>query len=87
MQPVAFRGPLRHALKEQMGRPNWTIPDYDLVITYYLRSLDDMQALTTDPEWVELEKEASKKSNMEIGHFVAGHEIVHFENNEAGASS
>lgn len=87
IQPVQFREPLRHTLKTAMGRPGWTIPDYDMVTTYWLRSLDDMQALTTDPEWAELEKEACTKCNMSIGHFVVGHEIVHFENNEAAASS
>lgn len=40
-------------LKTAMGRPEWTIPDYDMVTTYWLRSLKDMQALTTDLEWVE----------------------------------
>lgn len=37
-------------------------------------------ALTMDPEWAELEKEACTKSNLSIGHFVVGHEILHFEN-------
>lgn len=74
-------------LKTAMGRPGWTIPDYDMVTTYWLHNLDDMQALTTDPEWAELEKEAVTKANMPIGHFVLGREIVHFEGNEAGASS
>lgn len=81
IQPAQFREPLRHTLKTAMGRPDWTIPDYDMVTTYWLRTLDDMQALTIDPEWAELEKEACTKSNMSIGHFVVGHEIVHFENN------
>lgn len=66
-----------------MGRPDWSVPDYDLTISYWLHSLDDMQALTMDPEWAELEKEASTKGNMKIGQFVAGYEIVQFENNEA----
>ncbi|ROW12643.1 hypothetical protein VMCG_00583 [Cytospora schulzeri] len=87
VQPVQFREPLRHALKTEMGRPDWTIPDYDLVTTYWLRSLDDMLALTTDPEWAELEKGAQAISNMSIGHFVVGHEIVQFENNVPGAGS
>ncbi|KAI1866313.1 uncharacterized protein JN550_007701 [Neoarthrinium moseri] len=70
-----------------MGRPDWTVPDYDLVTTYWLCSLDDMRALTADPEWVQLEKEACIKSNIAIGHFVVGHEVVHFEGNvdDAGA--
>lgn len=70
-----------------MGRPDWIVPDYDLTISYYLHSLDDMQALTMDPLWAELEKEAGTKSNMTIGQFVAGYEIVQFENNEAPSSA
>lgn len=66
-----------------MGMPDWTVPDYDMVTTYWIRSMDDMQALTTDPEWAELEKEAAARTNMSIGHLVVGHEIVHFEKNSA----
>lgn len=78
---------MRHALKTDMGRPDWTVPDYDLVTTYWLRSLDDMQALTTDPVWAELEKDAATKSNLSIGHFVIGHEVVQFEGNVDGAGA
>ncbi|KAI6084115.1 hypothetical protein F4821DRAFT_271364 [Hypoxylon rubiginosum] len=87
LQPTGFRGPMRHALKTDMGRPDWTVPDYDLVTTYWLRSLDDMQALTTDPVWAELEKDAATKSNLSIGHFVIGHEVVQFEGNVDGAGA
>ncbi|KAI2602194.1 hypothetical protein GGR54DRAFT_625319 [Hypoxylon sp. NC1633] len=66
---------MRHVLKEGMGRPDWTFPDYDLVTTYWLRSLDDMQALTADPEWAKLEKEACIRSNMSVRHFVVGYEV------------
>lgn len=64
-----------------MGRPEWTVPDCDLVMTYWLRSLDDMTALTKSPEWAELEVEAEKITNIALGQFVVGHEIVQFENN------
>lgn len=87
IQPSNTREPFRHALKNEMGRPDWTVPDYDLVISYYVPSMDVMQALTTDPEWAELEKMAAVKCNMSVGHFVAGHEIVHFEGNNAGSTS
>ncbi|KAF7537327.1 hypothetical protein G7054_g3806 [Neopestalotiopsis clavispora] len=86
-QPSNTREPFRHALKNEMGRPDWTVPDYDLVISYYVPSMDVMQALTTDPEWAELEKMAAVKCNMSVGHFVAGHEIVHFEGNNGGSTS
>ncbi|KUI66623.1 hypothetical protein VM1G_02542 [Cytospora mali] len=84
---AVFREPLHHALKTAMDRPDWTIPDYDLVTTYWLHSLDDMQNLTMDPEWAELEKEAAAISNMSIGQFVVGHEKVQFEGNKAGAGA
>lgn len=70
-----------------MGRPDWTVPDYDLVTTFWVHSLDDMHALTADPEWVQLEKEAAARSDLSIGHFVVGHEIVHFEGNEKSGGS
>ena len=72
-----------------MGRPGWAIPDYDMVMTYWLRSLDDLGLMTTDPTWAELEEGAQARTNMSVGHFVVGHEVVHFENNEpaAGAST
>lgn len=86
VQPVHFREPLHHALKTDMGRPDWTGPPYDLVTTYWLRSLDDMLALAMDSEWAELEKEAQARSNMSIGQFVVGHEVVHFDNNKEAGS-
>lgn len=73
-------------LKAQ-GRSEWSVPDYDLTITYWLPSLDAMKSLTSDPEWAELEQEALTKTNMTIGHFVIGHEIVHFENNVVGTDA
>ncbi|KAG8159215.1 hypothetical protein KVR01_010876 [Diaporthe batatas] len=81
VNPPHFREPLRHALKTDMGRPGWSIPDYDMVTTYWLHSLDDLRLMTTTPEWAELEVGAQAITNMDKGHFVVGHEIVHFENN------
>ncbi|KAK7754483.1 hypothetical protein SLS62_003503 [Diatrype stigma] len=63
----------------EMGRPEWTVPDYDIVMSYWLRSVDDLRALTTDPEWDELEKEAQEITNMTIGHFVIGHQTIHLQ--------
>jgi hypothetical protein len=70
-----------------MNRPDWTVLEYDLVTTYYLRSLDDMQALTVDPQWVEQKKEAYVKSNMSSEQFVAGYEVVQSEKVELGLLS
>ncbi|KAK7740929.1 hypothetical protein SLS53_004992 [Cytospora paraplurivora] len=81
VQPAQFREPIRHALKNEMGRPGWSIPDYDLVVTYWLRSLDDLKKLTTSPEWAALEEGALAISNTDKGHLVVGYETVQFENN------
>lgn len=43
--------------------------------------------MTTDPAWAELEEGALARTNMSVGHFVIGHEVVHFENNEPIASA
>lgn len=59
-----------------MNRPNWTVPDYDIVMSYWLQDLSTMQTLAADPEWHALEEEAQKWANMDVGHFVIGHEIV-----------
>ncbi|KAK4184882.1 hypothetical protein QBC35DRAFT_466056 [Podospora australis] len=74
--PPHFREPMREAFVLQMGRTNWTVAEYDIVMTYWLRSLNDMAALVQDPEWIELEKEAWRWGNMDIGHVVVGHEII-----------
>ncbi|KJZ72353.1 hypothetical protein HIM_08279 [Hirsutella minnesotensis 3608] len=57
----------------------WTVPDYDIVLSYWLRSIDDMYAMISSSEWDELEKEARPHANMEIGHFLLGHHKVHFD--------
>ncbi|KAK3997953.1 hypothetical protein QBC44DRAFT_346713 [Cladorrhinum sp. PSN332] len=76
--PPCFREPFRQALVNQMERPLWTVPDYDIVISYWLNNLEDMQGVTQDPRWIELEKEASERANLTLGHFVIGHQTVLF---------
>ncbi|CAI6087648.1 unnamed protein product [Clonostachys chloroleuca] len=75
ISPEAVEG-LRHTLKNDMNRPKWTVPEYSIIMSYWLRSMDDLTALTTDPEWFELEKDAQKISNPEFGHIAIGHEIT-----------
>ncbi|KAK4225462.1 hypothetical protein QBC38DRAFT_483072 [Podospora fimiseda] len=77
--PPCFREPFRQALVGPMGRPQWTVPDYDIVISYWLKSVEDLEKATKDPRWIELEeKEVLEKTNMALGHFVIGHESVVF---------
>lgn len=66
-----------------MGRDLWTVPDYDVTMSYWIRSMDDMRALVMSPEWAELEREAQPKGNGAIGHFIVGQQIVHFGSEEA----
>ncbi|KAI0843911.1 hypothetical protein F5Y00DRAFT_249943 [Daldinia vernicosa] len=73
--PPTFREPFRQTLKD-MGRLKWTAPDYDLVMSVWLRSIDDMLALYKYPKWIELEEEAELWCNVTIGHSVIGHEIA-----------
>ncbi|KAK4194830.1 hypothetical protein QBC40DRAFT_290017 [Triangularia verruculosa] len=78
MTPPHFREPFRAAL-QQMGRDQWTIPDYDVVMSYWTPTTDTIQGLTQDPEWIELEqKEALPRANINLGHFEVGHEILQF---------
>jgi hypothetical protein len=66
-----------------LGRSEWSVPNYDLVLSYWLRDPEDMKRLTQDPEWIELEKDAQSRANFSIGHFVAGYETVHLAALEA----
>ena len=56
------------------------MPDYDVVMEYSVPSLETMAGLASSPEWAELEAEAQPKANMRIGHFVAGHQTLQFNN-------
>ncbi|RYP09571.1 hypothetical protein DL764_001256 [Monosporascus ibericus] len=77
-----YREPQREAAK-QMERHEWTVPDYNFIMSYWLRSLDHMRTMVTSPEWIALEKEAQPRAIMRIGHFVVDHQIIHLENDEA----
>ena len=76
--PPCFREPFRDGLVNQMNRPKWTIPDYDIVVTYWLHDLKLMEELRNDPKWVELEVEVLKWANMTLGHMVIGRETILF---------
>lgn len=82
MYPPEQREQQREAAK-QMGRDNWTIPDYDVAMSYWIRSMDDLGAMVMSPEWNELEAESLPKVRIEIGHFLVGQQIVHFGIEEA----
>lgn len=85
--PPHFREFTRNILHTELNRPKWTVPDYDIVMTYWVRSMDDMTALTTDPDWVELEKEATTISDPSIGHIIVGHEFVQIDASSSSTSS
>ncbi|KAL4971441.1 hypothetical protein BDW68DRAFT_196000 [Aspergillus falconensis] len=40
-------------LPDLAHKPGWRMADFDAVISYYVRSPDDMRALLSDPEWIE----------------------------------
>ncbi|KAK4221599.1 hypothetical protein QBC38DRAFT_461320 [Podospora fimiseda] len=84
--PPHFRPPFREALIH-MNRPNWTVPDYDVVQSYWLKDITDMQRLTTDPEWLKLEEEAQFWADMDLGHFVVGHEFIMLSGGKGSASA
>ncbi|KAH9885053.1 hypothetical protein F4778DRAFT_787455 [Xylariomycetidae sp. FL2044] len=86
VKPPQFREPFRKTLQD-FQRPEWTVPEYDLVQTFYLRSLDDMGPLMADPKWHKLEEEAQKLSNMRIGHIVVGHDVVLLDKTQGAGKS
>lgn len=71
--PPAYREPNRDFIKNQLKQPEWTVPDYDAVVSYWIRDPADMGKLTADPE-----KDAPVIANQRLGHLVLGHQTVVF---------
>lgn len=78
LTPEAYRAPNRDFIKNQMKQGEWTVPDYDVVVSYWVHNPADVGKVTADPEWQELEKDAPAVTKQTIGHLVLGHEIVAF---------
>lgn len=78
LTPPAYREPNRDSIKNRLKEPEWTVPDYDAVISYWLRDPADMGKVTADPGMAELEKDAPGILNHRLGHLVMGHQTVLF---------
>lgn len=76
--PPGYREPNREFIKNQLKQPEWTVPDYDAVVSYWIRDPADMGKLTADPAFAELEKDAPAIANQRLGHLVLGHQTVVF---------
>lgn len=61
-----------------MKQEAWTVPDYDVVVSYWVHNPADVGKVTADPEWLELEKDAPAVTKQGVGHLVLGHQTVGF---------
>lgn len=55
-------------LKNQMKQEEWTVPDYDAVVSYWMYDPSDVGKVVADPDWLELEKDAPTFTNQRVGH-------------------
>ena len=68
----------RFSLSALPGRSDWVVPDYDAVTCYYAPSPVNVQALVTDPDWVNREQKGEPYINTASGAMVVGLESVEF---------
>lgn len=85
--PPAYREPNRAFVKNQLKQPEWTVPDYNAVVSYWIRDPADMGKLTADPGFAELEKDAPAIANQKLDHLVLGHQTVVFTSDAVPQSS
>ncbi|KAJ4388022.1 hypothetical protein N0V93_008627 [Gnomoniopsis smithogilvyi] len=78
LTPEGYREPSRAFIKSQMKQGEWTVPDYDVVVSYWMYNPSDMGKVVADPDWLELEKDAPAVTDQRVGHLVLGHQTVAF---------
>lgn len=76
--PPAYREPNREFIKNQLRQPEWTVPAYDAIVSYWIRDPADMGKLTSDPDFADLEKDAPVVLDQRLGHLVLGHQTIIF---------
>ncbi|KAJ4425106.1 hypothetical protein N0V82_000161 [Gnomoniopsis sp. IMI 355080] len=69
-------------IKNKMKQPEWTVPDYDAIVSYWIRDPTDMVKLREDPEFPELEKDVPVIANTKLGHLLLGHQTLMFTSDE-----
>ncbi|KAH7125648.1 EthD domain-containing protein [Dendryphion nanum] len=60
-------------------RPGWKIDDHDIVISFYVRTLEDFFKIVTDPEFQELYGGESEVVALDKGTMTIGWEEVYVE--------
>ena len=60
-------------------RPGWNVDDHDIVISFYVRSLEDFFKIVTDPEFQELYGQESEVVAQDRGTMTVGWEEVYVE--------
>lgn len=78
LTPPEYREGNRQFIEHKLKQPEWKVPEYDAVVSYYIHDPADMGKLTADPEFQELEKDAPTIGNPRFGQLVLGHETVLF---------
>ncbi|KAI1398818.1 hypothetical protein F4819DRAFT_11293 [Hypoxylon fuscum] len=64
-----------NAMISSLGKgPGWKVIGCDMIVSYWLRSSDDLRSLATDPEWPKMTE--TEKDYSDLGHIEL---IVGFE--------
>lgn len=82
--PFKFHTPsaTRNLIAQKMPaaiRPGWKVDDHDIVISFYVRKLEDFFKIVTDPEFQELYGEESEIVAQDKGTLTIGWEEVYIE--------
>lgn len=77
-----YRERQRDFIKNKMKQPDWTVPEYDAIVSYWIRDPADMAKLREDPDFPELEKDVPVIANTKLGHLLLGHQTVMFTSDE-----
>lgn len=65
----------------EKARPGWTVISSHAVLTYWVRDIQHMMALTMDPEYQEIGRESETGwINSYRGEIMVGYEKVYIEN-------
>jgi hypothetical protein len=63
-----------------LGKPvGWKVHDCDMVVSYWLRSGDDLKALATDPEWPVITQTEKYHNDMDRAEIIIGWETMYMQ--------
>lgn len=66
----------RNFIEKMMKQPDWIVPVYDAIVSYWIRDAADMAKLREDPDFPELEKDVPVNVKAKLGHLSLGHQSL-----------